>query len=64
MSGPAGRVNVHCTRCGYSMVGLRETTCPECGRVYTVDELIREQGYDGTGTPAADESSGEEEPTS
>ena len=45
LTGPGGRVNVHCTRCGYSMVGLRDATCPECGREYTIDELISEQGY-------------------
>ncbi|MHC5115017.1 MAG: hypothetical protein ACYTGP_11390 [Planctomycetota bacterium] len=45
VTGPGGRVNVHCTRCGYSMVGLRDATCPECGREYTIDELISEQGY-------------------
>jgi len=43
LRGPDGQVNVHCTQCGYSMVGLRETVCPECGRQYTIDELIREQ---------------------
>jgi hypothetical protein len=43
--GPEGRVNVHCPECGYSMCGLREAVCPECGRVDTIDGLIRAQGY-------------------
>ena len=41
----AGAVRVRCPDCGYSMVGLESTTCPECGVRYTVDELIRAQGY-------------------
>jgi len=48
VAGPGGRVNVHCTSCGYSMVGLRVSTCPECGREYTIDELILEQNYAGS----------------
>jgi hypothetical protein len=44
--GPQGSVNVFCVQCGYSMAGLRATTCPECGRSYTIDELIREQKYE------------------
>jgi hypothetical protein len=45
-----GAVNVKCAECGYSMVGLEECKCPECGRVYTVDELISLQDYvDGAG---------------
>lgn len=44
--GRHGRVNVHCVECGYSMAGLRETVCPECGRTYTVDELILVQDYE------------------
>jgi peptidoglycan/LPS O-acetylase OafA/YrhL len=32
-----------CPRCGYNMTGLRSTTCPECGTVYTIDQLIAEQ---------------------
>jgi len=41
-----GRINVRCPACGYSMIGLRSTTCPECGASPTIDELIRAQGYD------------------
>lgn len=38
-------VNVHCPECGYSLIGLRELRCPECGTNYTIDDLIRRQGY-------------------
>ena len=41
----AGRVNVNCPRCGYSMVGLETCLCPECGGKYTLDQLIRAQEY-------------------
>jgi hypothetical protein len=44
--GREGAVNVFCVQCGYSMAGLRAATCPECGRSYTIDELIREQKYE------------------
>jgi rRNA maturation protein Nop10 len=27
------------------MVGLTESRCPECGTVYTLDELIARQGF-------------------
>jgi len=47
MVGPAGRVNLACPDCGYAMVGLRESTCPECGAAYTIDELFRAQDYRG-----------------
>lgn len=40
-----GDVNVRCAQCGYSMVGLTEPACPECGRRYTIDELFEAQGY-------------------
>ncbi len=29
-----------CSACGYSLVGLREARCPECGRQSTLDELF------------------------
>ncbi len=41
-----GEVRVNCPMCGYSMVGLHEARCPECGGQFTVDELIRQQDYD------------------
>ncbi|MBN1513098.1 MAG: hypothetical protein JXB13_13875 [Phycisphaerae bacterium] len=40
-----GHVNVNCPSCGYSMVGLEQSRCPECGSQYTLDELIRRQDY-------------------
>ena len=50
---PAGRVNVHCPSCGYSMVGLESCHCPECGAQYTVDRLIRAQEYGAVRRSAA-----------
>jgi len=47
--GPDNIVNVRCPQCGYSLVGLTELRCPECGTRFTIDGLIREQGY-GTST--------------
>ena len=44
--GPARRVDVRCPDCAYSMVGLRETVCPECGRAFTIDELVAAQDYE------------------
>ena len=41
------QVVVHCPSCGYSLIGLNELRCPECGETFTIDELIRAQGYDG-----------------
>lgn len=32
---------VRCGNCGYSLVGLREVRCPECGWGSTVDEVVR-----------------------
>ncbi len=31
----------HCPRCGYSLVGLRQCRCPECGTEFSLDELWR-----------------------
>ena len=39
----AGRLTVACPRCGYNLTGLQQTTCPECGAAYTIDELIASQ---------------------
>ncbi len=44
-------VNVHCPQCGYSLIGLRELRCPECGARFTIDELIRRQDYGHTRIP-------------
>ena len=46
-----GQVNVNCPECGYAMVGLSESRCPECGARYTLDELIRRQEYDALRIP-------------
>ncbi len=40
-----GRIVVECPNCRYSMVGLENSTCPECGESYTIDQLIHEQNY-------------------
>lgn len=40
-----GEVRVKCPDCGYSMVGLESCTCPECGRGFTIDQLIAAQDY-------------------
>ena len=45
----AGGVGVNCPRCNYSMRGLSECRCPECGTLYTIDALIRLQDYDAVG---------------
>ena len=42
----SGTISVVCVQCGYSMSGLDTCTCPECGRHYTLDELIRAQEYE------------------
>jgi hypothetical protein len=40
-----GAIDVCCPSCGYRMVGLRESRCPECGSTFTLDELIVRQGF-------------------
>ena len=40
-----GLVNLHCPNCGYRMVGLKESRCPECGMEYTLDELLGKQNF-------------------
>ncbi len=34
---------VRCPSCGYSMNGLHECTCPECGGRFTIDQLLSAQ---------------------
>ena len=34
---------VACPKCGYNLTGLQGTRCPECGTLYTIDELLAEQ---------------------
>ena len=40
-----GLLDVLCPGCGYRMVGLRESRCPECGADYTLDELLARQRF-------------------
>lgn len=47
----AGKVHVTCPACGYSMAGLDSCNCPECGARYSLDELIRLQGYEALAHP-------------
>ncbi|MCK6484872.1 MAG: hypothetical protein HUU26_01490 [Gemmatimonadaceae bacterium] len=47
-------VNVFCPECGYSMIGLHEPRCPECGATFTLDELIRRQNYAAHERPLID----------
>ena len=44
--GPDNLVQVSCPGCDYSLIGLRDLRCPECGLEFTIDELIRAQNYD------------------
>ena len=39
----AGTEAIVCPSCGYNLTGLRQTACPECGAIYTIDELVRSQ---------------------
>lgn len=36
----AQREGVKCPGCGYRLSDIRSTTCPECGRTFTVQELL------------------------
>lgn len=31
---------IFCPKCGYNMVGLLESRCPECGTAFTLDQLF------------------------
>ncbi len=37
------RQTLYCPRCDYNMTGLSESRCPECGTLYTLDELYAAQ---------------------
>ena len=37
----AGEGSPSCVQCGYELRGLVAPRCPECGRVYTLDEFYR-----------------------
>jgi hypothetical protein len=45
-TGVAGPIDLNaalrCAGCGYSLIGLSEARCPECGRKQTLDELFAE----------------------
>lgn len=41
-----GSLNLKCPHCEYSLVGLSEARCPECGQAFTLDELVLKQDYD------------------
>ncbi len=45
---PEGLPNINCPSCDYSMVGLHESRCPECGTRYTLDELLFKQDFRST----------------
>jgi hypothetical protein len=51
--GAGGAVCVECPRCGYSMAGLTQTICPECGSAFTLEELIAAQEYELPGGGAS-----------
>ena len=36
------RIDVTCPACGYSLVGLSECRCPECGEQFTIEQLLIE----------------------
>ncbi len=42
LSGQSGR-GVVCPTCGYSLTGLHEARCPECGAEFTLDSLYAAQ---------------------
>jgi hypothetical protein len=39
----SNKLGVVCPSCGYNLTGLQGTRCPECGTLYTVDEIIAGQ---------------------
>lgn len=54
-----GAMDIRCPACGYRMVGLHQSRCPECGTIYTLDELLARQGFviDTRSAPAASDAS-------
>ncbi len=36
-------LQISCLKCEYSMKGLKSTQCPECGTLFTLDELLAAQ---------------------
>ena len=43
--GNDGKMDLRCPNCNYSMTGLSEARCPECGEHYTLDDLLARQGF-------------------
>jgi hypothetical protein len=43
--GSHDHINVNCPQCGYSLVGLVEARCPECGAGFTLDQLLAAQHF-------------------
>ncbi len=41
----ARETTVVCPSCGYSLAGLRQASCPECGSDFTLEQLFESQGY-------------------
>jgi len=39
----AGADSIVCPICGYQMTGLREARCPECGALFTLEQLVAAQ---------------------
>jgi len=42
----SGVIDLRCPACQYRMVGLKQSRCPECGREYTLDELVSKQDFE------------------
>jgi hypothetical protein len=38
-----GKGAIVCPTCGYNLTGLKEARCPECGAIFTIDELVAAQ---------------------
>lgn len=43
-----------CPSCGYSLIGLSESRCPECGARWTLDELLSQMGIRVAGIGSED----------
>jgi hypothetical protein len=41
-----GVLDLRCPACQYRMVGLKQSRCPECGKEYTLDELVSRQDFE------------------
>lgn len=43
--GRGGQEAIVCPVCGYNLTGLTSTRCPECGKQFTLDELLASQPH-------------------